>query len=117
MLLSEGGNERHLCSRVGCRRADLLKLPTQVRSSRLTPFGCGVEVRVVDLLGHKYDVEITPCTARRGASPGARRAPARCQHQQHKNEKTGYQCLKQLFHCHFLSFTLVLNFPRQDADG
>src|SRR5437588_127114 len=61
-----------------------------------------IEIRVVDLLGHKDDGEVTtPCTGSRGTSSSAGSAPAPTggQQQQYKNYNTGAECLKQPFHC------------------
>src|SRR5207248_888616 len=101
MLLGETRDERHLGSGVGRGRADLFELPAQIFGGELSTRGCRVEIRVVDLLGHEYDVKVTTTTARSSTTSGTGSAPAPAgrQHQQHTNEKTGYQCLKQPFHC------------------
>src|SRR5947209_277566 len=100
MLLGEGRNERHLCSGIGRGRANLLELSTQVLSSLLATRGCRVEIRIVNLLGHEHDIEVAPGTTRRStSSSSAGSASTGCQQQQHKNQRTGSQCLKQPFHC------------------
>src|SRR5258708_7823200 len=92
MLLGEGCNERHLCGGVRRGRANLLEFSTQRSSGLLAPRGCSVEIRVVDLLGQEYDVEVTPCpcTTRRSTSTSRGAASsAGSQHQQYTHQKTG----------------------------
>src|SRR6202035_2664441 len=110
----------HVRSGVGRGWGDLLGVPAQILSSLVSPRSCSVEIRVVDLLGHEYDVEATPsCAARSSTSSCASSAPtpAGCQQRQFKNQKTGFEFLKELLHCLFLSFIIALNFLRQDAVG
>src|SRR5579859_2446897 len=101
VLLGEARDERHLRGGIGRGRANLFELPAQGGSGLLASFGCRVEIRVVDLLGYEDDVEVAPAATRGGGSASSRRTPASAgrQHQQYKDEKTGYQCLEQLFHC------------------
>ncbi len=70
MLLGEGGDERHLRGSVGRGRANLLELAVQILRRLLAARGGSVKIRVVDLLGQEYDVEITagPRPARRGTT-------------------------------------------------
>src|SRR5207253_589958 len=87
-----------LLGRAGRRWPHLFERTVQFAGGLLSSTGSCVEVRVVDGLGEKHNIEIAPAAgSTSGASAGT--ASTGCQQQQDKNQKTSSECLKQFLHC------------------